>query len=49
MEKPSSLISWEFYVGGYDIKFGVFKIEALREMSHEEYEEEKGCREIVKL
>jgi hypothetical protein len=44
VEKPSSLVCWEFYVGGYDIRFGIFKIEELRDLTQEEYEKEIGCK-----
>ena len=49
VEKPNTLLCWKFWVQGYDINFGVFKVNKCRKYATEEYEKQKECKQLHKM
>ena len=49
INKPNSLLAWQFSLANYDIKFGIFKVTKGKRYSIEEYESKTDCKPIVKL
>lgn len=44
IEKPNSLLIWEFYLQGYDIGFGIYKVEGFKKHTVDEYSKEAECK-----
>jgi hypothetical protein len=40
VEKPNSLLIWEFYLQNFDIGFGIYKVESFKKHTIEDYTKE---------